>query len=470
LDPVTQTVSPADLKVLVVDDDHDVRSFFADFLSREGYKVDTARCGTAALESLARNNPDVLLLDLKLPDISGLQVLKRMNEMKSSAAVIMMTGFGTLQSAVQAMKNGASDYLVKPIEDLGQLSEAVKRAAVSRAVSLPPVRGTKTVGADGRPLAPYPVGDSPQMKHVLELANRAAAVDSSVLICGESGTGKELIAKLIHYNCPRGRGKFLAVNCGALPDSLLESALFGYEKGAFTGAYKRTKGYFEAADGGTLFLDEIADTSIALQAKLLRALEEKAFQRVGGVETVETDVRIIAATNKNMEQEVASGRFRQDLFYRINVLRIDIPPLRERPEDIPALVKHFLRLHTQRMRRQTKGFTPEAMARLMAYSWPGNVRELENVVERALAFMGDDATLDVASLPPHVAAYRPERAHLPLGLRSLAKAREQFERDYISQLLREAGGNVTVAARMAGIARQNLYVKMRKYGLHPRPK
>jgi len=462
----TQDIDPGDVWVLVVDDEPAVRDFFSTLLSREGYRVDSAPNGQSALDFLAGNRPHVLLLDLRLPDMNGIDVLRKLKDIKSEAVAVVMTGYASVGTAVEAMKLGAWDYLVKPIEEIPTIFSAVKGAALNSphlAQGEEPTTGTHL---EARPTAPYPVGNSPEMESVLKLAAKAAEVDSSVLICGESGTGKELIAKLIHYNCPRSKGRFLAVNCSAVPDSLLESTLFGYERGAFTGAYRRTKGYFEAADGGTLFLDEIADTSLPLQAKLLRALEEKAFQRVGGVDTVVTDVRILSATNKNLKDEVARGDFREDLFYRINVLSINIPPLRKRIDDIPALVDHFLQHHSRRMGRRSLGFTSEAMEKMMRYPWPGNVRELENAVERSLAFQKDGDPIGPSSLPPHVleeeSAPPSQHAH-----RSLAHAREQFERDYIIGLLREAKGNVALAARTAGMARQNLYAKMRKYGLNP---
>ena len=461
-----QDIHPTDIWVLVVDDEPDVRNFFSNLLAREGYRVDSASTGAAALDFLAAYRPHVLLLDLRLPDMNGIEVLTKLKEMESETVAVLMTGYASVGSAVEAMKLGAWDYLVKPIEDISSIFAAVKGAALNCPYLTDEEAPAVPVGLEGRPLAPYPVGDSPEMEQVLELAAKAAEVDSSVLICGESGTGKELVAKLIHYNCARSKGRFLAVNCSAVPDTLLESTLFGYERGAFTGAYKRTKGYFEAADGGTLFLDEIAETSLPLQAKLLRALEERAFQRVGGVDTVVTDVRFIAATNKRLKDEVARGNFRDDLFYRINVLNINIPPLRSRTKDIPALVEHFLHLHSRRMGRRTLGLTSEAMEKLMHYSWPGNVRELENAVERALAFQIDGALIGPTSLPPHILEEATGSQGAQPPPKSLARAREEFERDYITLLLRESNGNVAHAAETAGIARSHLYAKIRKYGLN----
>jgi DNA-binding NtrC family response regulator len=460
----------SDIWVLVVDDDLDVRSFFVSFLTRQGFKVDSVAKGQDAIEFLASNDPDAVLLDLRLPDVDGITVLARMRELRPDAAAIVMTGFATVKSSVEAMKLGAWNYHVKPLDEPSEISTEIAEAVLSkrkRPLRSPP-RQQKTHG-----ISPFLVGDSPQLRRVLDLANRAAGVDSSILISGESGTGKELVAKLIHKNCPRSKGKFLAVNCGAVADSLLESTLFGYERGAFTGAYRRTKGYFEAADGGTLFLDEIADTSLQLQAKLLRTLEERAFQRVGGVDTVFTDVRIIAATNKNLKEEVAASRFREDLFYRINVLNINIPPLRDRIQDVRPLAKYFLKKHSgEFLKKQSdkedggpSRFSEEVMERLESYSWPGNVRELENIVERALAFGTETGPIGIESLPPSLGQDARRSTTVSSEGLTLAAAREEFERNYLARVLRESDGNVSAAARAAGIARQNLYAKIRKYGL-----
>jgi DNA-binding NtrC family response regulator len=459
-----------DIWVLVVDDDLDVRSFFVSFLNRQGFKVDSVAKGQDAIDFLASNDPDAVLLDLRLPDIDGITVLRKMRELRPNAAAIVMTGYATVKSSVEAMKLGAWNYHVKPLDEPAEISTEIREAVMGK--RKPPSRPAPgQQKAHG--ISPFLVGDSPQLKQVLDLASRAAEVDSSVLICGESGTGKELVAKLIHANCPRSKGKFLAVNCGAVADSLLESTLFGYERGAFTGAYRRTKGYFEAADGGTLFLDEIADTSLQLQAKLLRTLEERAFQRVGGVDTVFTDVRIIAATNRNLKEEVAASRFREDLYYRINVLNINIPPLRERIKDVRPLAKYFLKKHSGEFLKkhsgkeddQHKRFSEEAIKTLESYSWPGNVRELENIVERALAFGAGSGPIGLESLPPNLAREDRTTPSAASDSLTLAAAREEFERRYIARVLRESDGNVSAAARTAGIARQNLYAKIRKYGL-----
>ncbi len=463
-------IDNSDIWVLVVDDDLDVRSFFVSFLTRQGFKVDSVGKGQDAIEFLASNDPDAVLLDLRLPDIDGISVLRKIKHLRPDTATIVMTGYATVKSSVEAMKLGAWNYHVKPLDEPSEISTEIREAVLGK--RKPRTRPTQ-IQQKAHSISPFLVGDSPQLRRVIDLASRAAEVDSSVLICGESGTGKELVAKLIHTNCPRSKGKFLAVNCGAVADSLLESTLFGYERGAFTGAYRRTKGYFEAADGGTLFLDEIADTSLQLQAKLLRTLEERAFQRVGGVDTVFTDARIIAATNRNLNEEVAASRFREDLFYRINVLNINIPPLRERIQDVRPLAKHFLRKHSRDSLKshsdkgegQVKHFSEEALTRLESYSWPGNVRELENVVERALAFGTGTHTIGLESLPSHLGGdgQKPSAAE-STGL-TLSAAREEFEKHYIARVLRETDGNVSAAARAAGIARQNLYAKIRKYGL-----
>lgn len=459
--------SSSDIWVLVVDDDLDVRNFFSNYLSRQGFKVDSVSKGGDAVSFLVSNTPDAILLDLRLPDMNGLDVFREAKELRPDIAVIVMTGYATVDSSVEAMKLGAWNYHVKPIDDPSTISTEL-RNATGRKIERASEHKDRTPVQ--RATSPFLVGDTPQMRAVVELAGRAAAVDSSVLVCGESGTGKELVSRLIHENCPRKKGKFLPVNCGAVADSLLESTLFGYERGAFTGAYRRTKGYFEAADGGTLFLDEIADTSLPLQAKLLRALEQRAFQRVGGVDTVLTDVRTIAATNKNLGEEVSAGRFREDLLYRINVLNINIPPLRERISDVRPLLTHFLKKHAPRMDREVPGFTEEALKRLETYNWPGNVRELENIVERALAYTDPGEIIGVASLPPHLGgaaltANARSRAAAASGSKTLAQAREEFEAQYISRILRQTGGNVSAAARIAGIARQNLYAKIHKYGI-----
>jgi DNA-binding NtrC family response regulator len=453
----------SDIWVLVVDDDLDIRNFFSNFLSRQGFKVDTVANGRDALTFLASNRPDVMLLDMRLPDTDGLDVLREAKQIRPNIEAIVMTGYASVESSVEVMKLGAWNYYTKPIEEPMKIAAELKEAV--RAGSPPPEDEAQKPGP--RLTKPFMVGDSPQLHSVVALANRAAAVDSSVLIYGESGTGKELVAQLIHENCPRNKGRFLAVNCGAVADSLLESTLFGYERGAFTGAFRRTKGYFEAADGGTLFLDEIGDTSLPLQTKLLRALEEHAFQRVGGVDTVFSDVRTIAATNKNLDEEVSAGRFREDLLYRVNVLNITIPPLRERIDDLRPLVAHFMKKHSLR-EEETEHFNEEALERLEAYSWPGNVRELENIVERAIAFSDGDGQLGVDSLPQHIIEAAPAQTFPSTGTKTLAQARMEFEIRYITRVLREADGNVSAAARVAGIARQNLYAKMRKYGISSR--
>jgi len=449
------------VRVLIVEDEGDVRSFFANYLDREGLDVTAAGTAREALQHLADTPYDVMLLDLRLPDMHGIELLREAKKIRPEAAVIVITAVAEVDVSVEAMRLGAWNYHVKPIGDPSRILGEILQAApgVTRNGARRGYGAQVTVRR-----SPFLVGDTPAMKQVLDLAARAAAVDSCVLICGESGTGKELVARLIHENCARKSGKFLAVNCSAVADTLLESTLFGYERGAFTGAYKRTKGYFEAADGGTLFLDEIADTSLRFQARLLRAIEEHSFQRVGGTETIFTDVRIISATNKNLDEQVRAGRFREDLYYRINVLNIFIPPLRERVDDIRPLVEYFLRKHSARTGVLVKGFTEECLRRLESYHWPGNVRELENVVERALAFKDGGEVLGLDSLPPALRDASPPPGPTADGLR-YPDAKRHFETQYLRRLLDAAGGNVSAAARMAGIARQNLYAKMRKYGI-----
>lgn len=458
----TESIDNSDIWVLVVDDDLDVRTFFANYLRRQGFKVDSVARGRDAIEFLASNEPDAALLDVRLPDVDGIEVLREMRRTRPDAAAIVMTGYANVTTSVEAMRLGAYNYHPKPLDPPSKIVDELRDAVLNKR--------REKAGAAKRPSkspskSAFLVGDSREIQEVLELAGKAANVDSPVLIWGESGTGKELVAKIIHQNCERSRGKFLAVNCGAVADTLLESTLFGYERGAFTGAYRRTKGYFEAADGGTLFLDEIADTSIQLQAKLLRTLEERAFQRVGGVDTVFTDARIIAATNKKLEEEVASGRFREDLYYRINVLNINVPPLRERIGDVRQLVSFFTKKHSERMGREPTLFSEEALQNLEAYFWPGNVRELENVVERALAFKADGHPIGVEDLPAQLEVVTIPTSQGQPKTRTLAAAKEEFERGYIIRVLAESNGNISAAARAAGIARQNFYAKMRKYGV-----
>jgi len=443
-------------QVLVIDDEEDLRWALAKALSQDGYTVLTAGCAGEGLEVLGRQNVSLVLLDLKLPDMDGLEVLPRIKERHPGTPVIMITGYGTIETAVQALKRGAAGYITKPF-DLHELRLVVKRILEINRLhnELDFLRSELTRNYQDL------VGCSKAILELRELIRRVAPTDATVLITGESGTGKEVVAVAIHRLSPRKDGPFVPVNCAAVPEHLLESELFGHEKGAFTGAVKRHIGRFEVAHRGTIFLDEVAEMPPAMQVKLLRALQDKSFTRVGGSETVQVDMRVIAATNRPIEEAVAAGRFREDLYYRLNVVRIHIPPLRERKEDIPLLVRHFL----QRFRPyyQSPGIAEEAMALLHRYHWPGNVRELQNVIERALILcqgeeirprhLPKELQDGSSSLPPS----------LPAGDEDMTL--EQVEKLLIQRALAKTGGNRTQAARLLGISRSALLYRMHKFGL-----
>ncbi len=378
-------------RVLVVDDEANAREALAELLEEEGYETATAAEGRRALEMLSTFDPDVILTDLKMPGIDGLELIDRAKPQCPHAAFVVMTAFGSIDTAVQAIKRGAENYLTKPL-DLAAVTALVERAFEKSLLSREAAQLREQVETKGG--VPGILGDHPSMQRVLKVVEQVAKSRATVLISGESGTGKELIAAAIHHLSPRRGRPFVRVNCAALAESLLESELFGHEKGAFTGAHTRRAGRFEQADGGTLFLDEISEVPLPLQVKLLRFLQEREFERVGGNETLTVDVRVVAATNKDLEQATKAGTFREDLFYRLDVVRIDLPPLRARPSDIPVLAYHFLRKYAAENDRQIEGFTDEALRALMDYGWPGNVRELENAIERAVV-LSDGPVLDV---------------------------------------------------------------------------
>ncbi len=441
-------------RILIVDDEEIVRESLSGWLREDGYRVDTAPDGPTALDKVRAERWAIALVDLKMPGMDGLQVLQEIRRIRPEVAVVIMTAYATVDTAVSAMKLGAYDYLVKPFdpEEMSLMVEKIARQqALEREASV--LRRVIKREYRFRDL----VSKSPAMQAVFELARAAARSQSTVLILGESGTGKEVLARAIHLESPRAQGPFVAVSCAALPESLLESELFGHEKGAFTGAAARRIGKFEAAHTGTLFLDEIGDISPKLQLDLLRVLEERRFCRVGGVEPVDVDVRIIAATNRDLTQAVAEGRFREDLYYRLNVVPIRLVPLRERREDIPLLVEDLLERLAAEQGRRVDGVSPEAMARLVAYDWPGNIRELRNLLERALV---------VASGP----VLQP--ADFGFGATSAAEldrvgplSLEEVERRHIANVLRFTAGNISQAARLLGIDRVTLYNKMKKYQL-----
>ncbi len=438
--------------ILVVDDEPAFRLFVSTVLRDAGYEVTAARGGAEALSLLGARHFHLVLTDLKMPDVSGIEILEAVRRESPETPVILITAFGTIESAVEATKKGAADYLLKPLKDPEELRRVVGRALRERRLqdAVAAERGDGTAaGGEGI------VGHSPALRHVLELARSVAASPTTVLLTGESGTGKEVIARAIHRWSPRAEGPFVAVNCAALPDALLESELFGHERGAFTGAVAQRRGRFELAHGGTLLLDEVGDMSPALQGKLLRVLETQEFERVGGSKAVRVDVRVIAAANVDLGAAAVARRFREDLYYRLSVFPIALAPLRQRPEDILPLAEHFLARLRRSLRKPVIGFTPEAQERLRAYAWPGNVRELENVVERAVILAhGDRIGLAELSLLP-VPAPAPEDGG---ELKALEHAA-------ILQALADTGGNRRLAARRLGIGLRTLQYRLKHYGL-----
>ncbi|WP_242337901.1 sigma-54 dependent transcriptional regulator [Anaeromyxobacter sp. SG66] len=441
-------------RILVVDDEEIVRESLGGWLEKDGYTVGTMPEGRSAIEALKRERWSIMIVDLKMPGMDGLQVLEEAKKLQPDVAVVIMTAYATVDTAVSAMKMGAYDYLVKPF-DPEELSLMMQKIVSQQSL----VRENAVLRQALRQEYRFRdlLSKSPAMQSVFELARTAARSNSTILVLGESGSGKEVLARAIHAESPRAEGPFVAVSCAALTESLLESELFGHEKGAFTGAISRRKGKFEAAHGGTLFLDEVGDIGPKLQLDLLRVLEERRFHRVGGNEPIEVDVRIVAATNRDLRRAAREGKFREDLFYRLNVIPILIPPLRERREDIPLLVENFVERLSVEMKRRIEGLTPEAMSALMAHDWPGNVRELRNVLERgAVVASGPVVQLSDLGLPAKLDA--PPRHGTLASL-------EEVERRHVAAMLAHTNGNVSQSARILGIDRVTLYNKMKKWGL-----
>jgi len=456
-------------RLLVVDDDVYTHDLFRALFDDPAFEVRSARDGQEGLALARAERFDVVLTDLRMPRLDGLGFLRELRATDADTPVVVMTAYGSVETAVEAMKLGAYDYLTKPFEKPQAVRHLVQRVLAHRDL----VAENRELRARLEAVEPdlAVIGTSAAMQTVFRLVEKVAPLDSTVLIQGESGTGKELIARTLHRLSARRAGRFLPVNCGALPETLLESTLFGYEKGAFTGAQRTTPGTFEAASGGTLFLDEVESMSPSLQVRLLRVLQERSFFRVGGTESVDTDVRVVGATKGDLRDEVRAGRFRDDLYYRLNVLTVTLPPLRERQGDLPALVRLFLGRYGRKFGKELTGVDDAALEALSAYAWPGNVRELENVVERAVA-LAEHPRLGLADLPPGLAPPRPPAAspaedREQPGPTDYASARAHFETAYLQELLVRAGGNVSEAARLSGIQRQNLYLKLQRYGLHP---
>jgi DNA-binding NtrC family response regulator len=449
--------------VLVVDDDPGVRESFR-LILEDHYDVTDVPDGPAALDVVRTSAVDLVLLDIRLPGMDGIEVLERIKALDEGIAVILVTAVKTVRTAVAAMKLGAFDYLTKPFEEDELLSlsrRALERRALEREVAF--LRSELARAHDSDEI----VGRHPTIEKLHGLIAQVARTPTTVLITGESGTGKELVARAIHHQGPRREGPFIAVNPAAIAETLIESDLFGHERGAFTGAHQRKLGKFELAQGGTLFLDEIGTLRAELQAKLLRVLQQREIERVGGTRPVKIDVRFIAATNTNLKDAVGSGAFREDLYYRLNVVPLRVPPLRERIQDIPLLVEHFIRHDNRRFHKRVEGLSPEALAALNAYRWPGNVRELENVIERCVVLAEgpiiqlNDLPLDV-SLPQQATKVRSAEA-LPLN-----EATDQFEQQIVLRVLERVGWNLTEAGRILEIHRNSLRVKLARWGIRAR--
>ena len=462
-------MTPTPATVLVVDDEHLIRWSLEQQLRREGYGVLLAETGAEALQKAQVEGPDLVLLDVRLPDADGLEILERLRMANHETPVIMITAHGGVESAVRAMKLGAHDYVNKPF-DMEELKLTVRKALETKTLRRDVARFQAEVSHGAR--RDDIVGISGVIRDLKGLIQRIAESDATtVLLEGESGTGKDLVARVIHFESARARAPFLAVNCVALPEHLLESELFGHEKGAFTDAKILKKGLFEQADGGTVYLDEIGDMKPGLQAKLLRLIEEKTFRRVGGVRDLHVDVRIIAATNRDLAEAIGSGEFRKDLYYRLKVFPIHLPPLREHPEDILPLAMHFLARFNREMRREVTGIHPDAQACLTGYPWPGNTRELRNVLERGMILASGDVLHcehllpEIGPLPLEAQPTPPKAAPVALPMEGLRL--EEVERDLVRQALGATEGNQVRAARLLGISRDALRTRMKKFGFLP---
>ena len=446
--------------ILVVDDEPSQRELLQMVLAEEGYSVEAASSGEEAVERVEERFYNLVIMDLKMGGIGGIEALKEIKRISPTIQVLIVTAYASVDSAVKAMREGALNYLTKPI-DLEELKVQVEKTKVLSDLVAENVSLRVQVKGDFD--TSEIIGNSTGIQEIFDTLKMVAPTDATVLLLGESGTGKELIADAIHRNSPRMSGPLVKVNCAALPETLLESELFGHEKGSFTGAVSRREGRFKLADGGTLFLDEIAEMSLVLQAKLLRVIQNKSFDRVGGTETILVDVRLIVATNRDLELEVKEGRFREDLYYRLNVIPIVLPPLRERREDIPLLAEHFLAGIAERNRKDIHGFTPEAMDLLVRNQWKGNIRELENVIERAVIMARGDV-LRSEDLPGHI---REDESGQQAGV-TPGRPLSDLEREAIISTLAMTGGNRTEAAKLLGISRRTLQYKLKEYGITAR--
>lgn len=443
-------------KILIIEDDEIMRITVTDSLNAHGYQTCAVDKGINGVNAFKEGEYSLVLTDVRLPDMKGLDVLKMIREINAGTPVIIMTAFGTIKDAVKAMKLGAFDYITKPFS-LDEFNLIVKRALEVKALREENIR----LRRDLSDCYSYNniIGESAVMRGVFELIDKVAQTDSNILISGESGTGKELVASSIHYQSKRKNAAFVKVNCAVFPENLVESELFGHEKGAFTGAEKRKPGRFERADKGTIFLDEIGELPFPAQVKLLRVLQDGSFERLGGTEELKVDIRVIAATNKDLKEEVNEGRFREDLFYRLNVIPVHLPSLRERQEDIPLLLEHFIDIYNCRLGRRTK-LSSDAISALMRYEFPGNVRELENIIERVVTLSMNDI-IDQDDLPLYIVKSEKEQS----SATTLSEVATEAEKGYIIKILLSTGGSKTRTAAVLGISRKTLWEKIKAYNL-----
>jgi two-component system response regulator GlrR len=447
----------ADENILIVDDDNNMLEVLRLRIAAEGYKVVISTNANDAISAAKNNMFDLALVDLRIAEENGIELMKNIGRISPEVPVIILTAYGTIETAVEAMKQGAYSYLAKPFDHrelILQIKNGLEKSSLSREV-----RRLKTLIGEKYGFKNI-IGKSKKIQEVMEQVSRAAETDSNVCIYGESGTGKELVAKSLHLLSSRKDNSFVAINCAAIPEGLLEGELFGYERGAFTGAIKNKKGFFSQANGGTIFLDEISEMSEPMQAKLLRVLQEKHFYPVGAEKLMKSDARILTATNKDLKDEVKKGSFREDLFYRIHVIPIHIPPLRERKEDIPLLADHFIKKFSKEMNKNIKGISTDSLQKLLSYSWPGNVRELENTIEYAVVM----ATKDVIS---NELILQTNKTIENDRIKPMRKAKNDFERNYIYKLMSLSEGNVSEAARLAERYRSDIYDILKKHSLQP---
>jgi DNA-binding NtrC family response regulator len=449
-------------KILVVDDEASARTSLGELLRGEGYAVETAADGFKALGRMGEFEPDLVLTDLNMPGMDGVELLGKLKELNPELPVVLMTAFGGVETAVTAMRQGAADYLTKPL-NLDELTIVLARtlegSKLRREASALRTQLRERYSFDNI------VGTSPEMQRVFKTVAQIAPSRATVLLSGESGTGKELVAAAIHHHSPRNGGPFVKLHCAALAESLLESELFGHERGAYTGADKKREGRFEHANGGTLFLDEVGEISLGTQVKLLRVLQEREFERVGGSQTLHVDVRVIAATNRDLKEMVAAGKFREDLYYRLNVINLTLPSLRQRPSDVPALAMHFLRRHAAENGKPVKSINDQALALIAAYGWPGNVRELENVIERAVVLC-DGESIEPAHLPPELAV-APRRSSVPPVPGATL---DELERYAILKTMEAVGGSTSRAAEILAISVRKIQYKLQEYSVMPKQK